>query len=70
MAYHHYYVNDDAQPTGEHEVHRQGCSYMPGERNKQHVGYFDSCQPALVAAAAHYPNVDGCYFCCRPCHTR
>jgi hypothetical protein len=65
-----YYVNDHAQPTGEHEVHKQGCSYMPGDRHRQFVGNFDSCQPAVQAAATHYANVDGCYFCCRACHTR
>ena len=24
-----YYVNDRAQPNGDHEVHKDGCSFMP-----------------------------------------
>ena len=70
MAYHHYYVNDKAQPSGEHEVHKDGCRYMPGDRHRQPLGTFENCHDAMTAAYAIYPNSDGCGICCRPCHTR
>jgi predicted secreted protein len=66
MAY--YYVNNDPQPTGEHEVHKQGCSFMPSD--KKYLGYHTDCNDAVKEAKKTYKKVDGCYFCCRACHTR
>lgn len=65
----HYYVNREAQPNGDHEVHEQGCIYLPSEPNRQYLGEFPSCQPAMAIARLYFPQSDGCYFCCRPCHT-
>ena len=64
----HYYVNDNAQPTGEHEVHTSTCQYLPS--NRTYLGYFSSCKDAVAKAKTIYSNVDGCFFCSRPCHTR
>ena len=64
----HYYVNDEAQSTGEHEVHKEGCSCMP--LKKTDLGYFSDCHQAVEKAKTVYSNVDGCAICCRPCHTR
>ena len=64
----HYYVNKNAQSTGEHEVHKKGCSYFPDE--PKYLGYFSSCDEAIEKAKEYYSNVDGCYFCCPDCHTR
>jgi len=64
-----YYVNRQPQPGGQHEVHRQGCSYMPSEANRRYLGDFVSCHGAVRAAKAIYPNSDGCYYCSRECHT-
>ncbi|HCS37989.1 MAG TPA: hypothetical protein DIW44_00180 [Anaerolineaceae bacterium] len=63
-----YYVNDDAQTKGEHEVHRESCSYLP--KNKTYVGTFSNCKEAIAKAKTIYTNVDGCYFCIPDCHTR
>lgn len=63
-----YYVNDEAQSSGEHEVHKQGCSFMPS--NRTYLGEFESCSPAIRKARETYSNVDGCYWCSRDCHTR
>ncbi|MGC4089426.1 MAG: hypothetical protein QM756_16365 [Polyangiaceae bacterium] len=63
-----YYVNNNAQPTGEHEVHMTGCSYMP--TSKTNLGDHATCQSAVRAAKQYYTNVDGCYYCARACHTR
>ena len=65
-----YYVNKEAQETGEHEVHRDGCSHPAEYSNRQYLGYYSSCEGAVKAAKDYYSNVDGCYYCCRACHTR
>lgn len=64
----HYYVNTNAQSTGEHEVHKKGCSYFPDA--PLYLGYFADCKEAITEAKEHYSNVDGCYYCCLECHTR
>lgn len=66
--YYSYYVNQNAQVNGDHEVHKEGCTYMP--INKLHLGAFSSCQPAVESAKRVYPRADGCYWCSRECHTR
>ncbi|WP_373033336.1 hypothetical protein [Sulfurovum sp.] len=63
-----YYVNNNAQPTGEHEVHHEDCRFLPTQRT--HLGYFASCNQAMTAAIRFYRNVDGCKFCSPACHTR
>lgn len=63
-----YYVNNNAQPNGDHEVHRDGCNYMPA--NKTYLGVFNNCQDAVRAARAYYNQVNGCYFCSNACHTQ
>lgn len=66
----YYYVNKNAQPTGEHEVHKSSCNHLPDTSNCIGLGYFSNCADAVKKAKEHYSNVDGCYHCCRPCHTR
>ena len=65
-----YYVNKNAQPTGEHEVHKDGCNYMPALENRVYLGYFDNCKDAVKEAKKKYDDIDGCYYCCRDCHTK
>ncbi len=65
----HYYVNKNAQSNGDHEVHKSGCSFMPDESNRKYLGDFDSCAPAVREAKKTYPQSNGCYYCCNPCHT-
>lgn len=65
-----YYVNKEAQETGEHEVHKDGCPHPAVYSNREYLGEYYSCEAAVEAAKAFYSNVDGCYYCCRPCHTR
>jgi hypothetical protein len=64
-----YYVNKNQQSNGDHEVHKSGCSWMPAEQNRIHLGKFDNCHKAVQAAKRHYSKVNGCYYCCRKCHT-
>lgn len=65
-----YYVNKNAQANGDHEVHKQGCSYMPMEHNRKYLGEFATCQGAVKEAKKHYSQVNGCYYCSRECHTQ
>jgi hypothetical protein len=63
-----YYVNNGTQSNGDHEVHRDGCSYMPSDR--KYLGEFDNCRDAVNAARQHYKQVNGCYYCSNECHTQ
>jgi hypothetical protein len=65
-----YYVNENPQPTGEHEVHKEGCSYLPEYPNKKYLGDFSKCEEAVNEAKKYYNSVDGCYYCSNECHTR
>ncbi len=64
-----YYVNRNAQGNGDHEVHKDGCSHMPKPENRIYLGRFDNCRGAVREAKKRYQKSNGCYFCCRECHT-
>lgn len=66
----HYYVNDIAQSDGYHEVHSEDCSFVPNVNNRTYLGYFNNCKDAVKKAKNTYLKSDGCFWCCRPCHTR
>ena len=65
-----YYVNDNAQPNGDHEVHREGCAWLPRPENRTSLGDHGTCRTAVVAARRIYPQANGCYHCSRDCHTQ
>jgi hypothetical protein len=62
-----YYVNKDAQPNGDHEVHIPDCKYFPS--NHTYLGDFASCAPAVTEAKRYYSQSNGCYWCSNACHT-
>ena len=64
-----YYVNKNAQDNGDHEVHKEGCSYMPDEENRQYLGIFDDCYAAVEKAKEYFSQSNGCYYCSLDCHT-
>lgn len=64
-----YYVNNNAQPNGDHEVHVNTCEYFAMMYSRTYLGEFDTCQEAVREAGKHYQNVNGCLTCCKPCHT-
>lgn len=66
MAY--YSVNKNTQANGDHEVHKEGCSYYPAPENRTGLGHFNSCASAVAEARRYYSQVDGCYYCSYPCH--
>lgn len=65
-----YYVNKNAQSNGDHEVHEQGCSFMPSDENRKYLGNFSNCRDAVREAKKHYSQVNGCYYCSNACHTQ
>jgi hypothetical protein len=65
-----YYVNTRAQSNGDNEVHTSSCGYLPGESNREYLGDFASCSPAVSEAKRRgYRRANGCYWCSRACHT-
>lgn len=65
-----YYVNTQAQSNGDHEVHKEGCGWMPAEKNKKYLGEYDSCEGAVKEAKKTYPTTaNGCKHCANACHT-
>ena len=65
-----YYLNKNAQTTGEHEVHKQNCSMLPDSENCIYLGIFDNARDALKVAKRYYDNVDGCYYCSPEIHRK
>lgn len=65
-----YYVNKQAQSTGEHEVHREDCNHLPDIFNQEFVGNFYHCRDAIAEVKKKYKEVDGCFHCCPECHNR
>lgn len=65
----HYYVNNNAQSNGDHEVHTGSCSWLPSEANRIYLGNHTSCLPAVTEARRYYTQVNGCYYCANACHT-
>ena len=65
-----YYVNDNAQANGDHEVHKEGCEWLEKVASKTYLGEFDSCHGAVAKAKRDcYASSDGCAYCCPACHT-
>lgn len=64
-----YYVNENAQANGDHEVHKAGCSWLSRVVNKKYLGEFYSCAGAVAKAKETYKQSNGCYYCCNACHT-
>jgi hypothetical protein len=64
-----YYVNDNAQPNGDHEVHEQGCYWLGLARSTTDLGEHSHCSTAVAAAKRIYWNSNGCKTCCPACHT-
>jgi hypothetical protein len=64
-----YYVNENAQPNGDHEVHTSSCSFLPMEANRLYLGDFSACGAAVIAAKKVYAQSNGCFFCARACNT-
>lgn len=65
-----YYVNSDSStnPNHDHEVHCEGCIWMPSASKRIYLGQFSSAAAAVAAAKGYYNKVDGCATCCPEAH--
>ena len=67
-------MNENAQPNGDYEVHKAGCSHMPDSANQQDLGEHATCDTAVALAKTNNPdkvaNIDGCFYCCKDCHEK
>ena len=64
-----YYVNNNEQSNGDHEVHEFNCAWIPEEENRTYLGNYTNCRDAVMQAKKHYPNSNGCFYCSKACHT-
>ncbi len=64
-----YFVNKQQQSNGEHEVHKEGCSKMPIDKDRKFLGFFNRCKDAVSEALKEYPTANGCFECIPDCHT-
>jgi hypothetical protein len=64
-----YYVNRNAQPNGDHEVHETGCTQGADAANQMALGFHSSCHGAVTEAKETYPTANGCAYCCEACNT-
>ena len=51
----HYYVNDNSQPNGDHEVHEDGCYWLGLVTSKTYLGLFESCFGAVLKSKRGIP---------------
>lgn len=65
-----FYVNTNSQSNGDYEVHEDNyCSNAPSQLNRKDLGYHSDCHGAVREAKRTYSKANGCYYCCRSCHT-
>lgn len=65
-----YYINKNAQSSGEHEIHKSDCAWLPESQNRQPLGYFNSFTEAKKEAFKYFKNIDGCFHCCKTGHNK
>lgn len=65
-----YYVSKYPNEKGKHEVHKKLCEHKPPPESLIELGDFQICSDAILKARTIYPEVNGCYFCCFPCHKK
>lgn len=62
-----YRVNNNVQPNGDHEVHKEGCIYY-NLTNYEYLGNHDTCSSAVRKAKTIHAKADGCKTCIPTCH--
>lgn len=63
-----YYVDSQAKPNGDHEVHKMSCPHLQLDYYLYYLGLFPNGIAAIKAAERLYPQVNGCIHCCKHCH--
>jgi hypothetical protein len=62
----HYFINNHAQPNGDHEVHKVGCVRMPAD--KRYLGNYEFVSQAMLEARKEFWQSSGCVACARDDH--
>ncbi len=63
-----YYVDTNTDHQGDHEVHKEKCSWLPKPENRIALGEHANAHEAVRKAKAYYPTADGCYHCSPEAH--
>ena len=66
----HYYISDFAHPTDGHTVHSDKCEFLPLPGDRTYLGYYGSCQDAILIAKAIRSTVGSCAHCCPDCQDK
>jgi hypothetical protein len=62
----HYFIDNHAQPNGDHEVHKVGCVRMP--MDKRYLGNYEFVSQAMLEARKEFWQSNGCVACARDQH--
>ncbi len=63
-----FYVSKDAEMDCGHEVHREGCMYLPPPERILYLGKLACAFSAVSEARKLYRKTDGCLHCTPECH--
>jgi hypothetical protein len=62
-----YYVSEEPEDDGQHEVHRDTCYRLPVLR--KYIGLHANCAEAVARARQHYEGAVGCRLCSYECRS-
>lgn len=63
-----YCMSLEKDEHGDNEVHKEGCEWTP-IKNRD-LGTHPSCKEAVaLAIVLGFKDANGCYHCCRDCHS-
>ena len=66
----HYYVNTNVSSTGVHEVHRDGCIFIPKVTQRNYLGLYITSREAVKDANIFYLNATACIHCLKESHAK
>ncbi|MCP3964919.1 MAG: hypothetical protein GY750_11045 [Lentisphaerae bacterium] len=59
----HYSISKGSKED-QHEVHTEGCKYLPDVFNREYLGYYSTPQEAVDEANLRHGSTQGCGYCC------
>ncbi|WP_207637434.1 hypothetical protein [Terrisporobacter glycolicus] len=60
-----YYFNDFVDDNSRHEIHAEGCPFLPYYSSRTYIGYLSNCEDALRIAKYQHPLKS--FVCCKSC---
>lgn len=64
LSEHDYLVNQNAQSSGAHKVHKEECDWLPDPEHRLSTGSFDSIDKAVKEARRYRRQSEACGGCC------